>query len=440
VGLYLFRLPDVGEGVAEAEIVAWLVKVGDVVEEDQNVAEVMTDKATVEISSPVSGVVTAIHGEVGGMLPVGAVLIEFESEEGTDAPAARPAETPRPAASTPAVAPVASAQAEPVTERAAAQSPTPRVAKAASAPERPAASVRPRMSSGRPAGEAPLAAPSTRRRALDLGVSLIQVPGSGPAGRILPEDLDAYLASDGSNTSSSSGVARTGVNDTRIIGLRRKIAEKMQEAKRRIPHINYVEECDLTELEALRLDLNEHRTADQPKLTLLPFIMRAMARALPDFPQVNALYDDDNGVLHAHEGVHIGIATQTPNGLIVPVVRHVEALDVWDCAREVQRLARAVRDGTAARDELSGSTITLTSMGPLGGIVSTPVINHPEVAILNPNKLVSRPVIDGSFISVRKMMNLSSAFDHRIVDGYDAALFVQRVKRLLEHPALIFMD
>ncbi|MBJ7485272.1 dihydrolipoamide acetyltransferase family protein [Brevundimonas sp.] len=427
MGLYLFRLPDVGEGVAEAEIVAWLVKVGDVVEEDQNLAEVMTDKATVEISSPVAGTVTAIHGEVGGMLPVGAVLVEFESVEGSDSVAA-----PSPAAPS-APAPVAaSVKPEPVVQ-----------ASASTAPVKSATMPTPafRSTSGRSTGEAPLAAPSTRRRALDLGVSLVQVPGSGPAGRITPDDLEVYLAQDGKAPAGGpSRVARTGVNDTRIIGLRRKIAEKMQEAKRRIPHINYVEECDLTELEALRLDLNEHRTADQPKLTLLPFIMRAMAKALPDFPQVNALYDDDNGVLHAHEGVHIGIATQTPNGLIVPVVRHVEALDVWDCAREVSRLAKAVRDGTAGRDELSGSTITLTSMGPLGGIVSTPVINHPEVAILNPNKLVSRPVIDGSFITVRKMMNLSSAFDHRIVDGYDAALFVQRVKRLLEHPALIFMD
>ncbi|MDB5421735.1 MAG: branched-chain alpha-keto acid dehydrogenase subunit [Brevundimonas sp.] len=425
MGLYLFRLPDVGEGVAEAEIVAWLVKVGDTVEEDQNIAEVMTDKATVEISSPVAGVVTAIHGEVGGMLPVGAVLVEFDSEQGSDT-----------AVAAPAPAEIAEVVAE---------DPIPALAPSApAAPVRmapPASASRPAVSSRRAAREAPLAAPSTRRRALDLGVSLIQVPGTGPAGRITPDDLEAFLVADRKGgVGGASLVARTGVNDTRIIGLRRKIAEKMQEAKRRIPHINYVEECDLTELEALRLDLNEHRTADQPKLTLLPFIMRAMAKALPDFPQVNALYDDDNGVLHAHEGVHIGIATQTPNGLLVPVVRHVEALDIWDCAREVVRLAKVVRDGTATRDELSGSTITLTSMGPLGGIVSTPVINHPEVAILNPNKLVSRPVIDGSFITVRKMMNLSSAFDHRIVDGYDAALFVQRVKRMLEHPALIFMD
>jgi 2-oxoisovalerate dehydrogenase E2 component (dihydrolipoyl transacylase) len=420
MGRYLFRLPDIGEGVAEAEIVALLVKVGDVVEEDQNLAEVMTDKATVEISSPVAGTVTAVHGQIGGMLPVGAVLVEFESESGGDQAAAAPAST---VSATPPVS-------EPV--------PTAPTPASVTPPVTP--SSRPAASSGRPAGEAALAAPSTRRRALDLGVSLAQVPGSGPGGRITPKDLDAFLASDEKSAAASGLVARTGVHDTRIIGLRRKIAEKMQEAKRRIPHINYVEECDLTELEALRIDLNEHRAEDQPKLTLLPFIMRAMVKALPDFPRINALYDDDNGVLRAHEGVHIGIATQTPNGLIVPVVRHAEARDIWDCAREVARLAKAVREGSAARDELSGSTITLTSMGPLGGIVSTPVINHPEVAILNPNKLVDRPMVQGSFITVRKMMNLSSAFDHRIVDGYDAALFVQRVKRLLEHPALIFMD
>ncbi|MBB4799771.1 dihydrolipoamide acetyltransferase family protein [Brevundimonas bullata] len=424
MGRYLFRLPDVGEGVAEAEIVAWLVKVGDVVEEDQNLAEVMTDKATVEISSPVAGVVVAVHGEVGGMLPVGAVLVEFESEAGVEAPAAAapvPPEATIDAASSPAPVPA----------------PAPALAERTDAPS---GALRRSASSGRSAGEAPLASPSTRRRALDLGVSLIQVPGTGPAGRITPDDLEAYLVADGEGGARSSLVARTGVNDTRIVGLRRKIAEKMQEAKRRIPHINYVEECDLTELEALRLDLNQHRTEDQPKLTLLPFIMRAMVKALPDYPQINARYDDDAGVLHAHEGVHIGIATQTPNGLIVPVVRHAEARDLWDCAREVARLAKAVRDGTAAREELSGSTITLTSMGPLGGISSSPVINHPEVAILNPNKLVDRPMVQGSFVTVRKMMNLSSAFDHRIVDGYDGALFVQRVKRLLEHPALIFMD
>ncbi|MFI8683923.1 dihydrolipoamide acetyltransferase family protein [Brevundimonas diminuta] len=427
MGRYLFRLPDVGEGVAEAEVVAWLVKVGDVVEEDQNLAEVMTDKATVEISSPVAGVVVAVHGEVGGMLPVGAVLVEFESEAGVETRAATapvPAEATMDAAPSPAPVPT----------------PAPALAERTAAPS---GALRRSVSSGRSAGEAPLASPSTRRRALDLGVSLIQVPGTGPAGRITPDDLEAYLVADsegGGGGGASSLVARHGVNDTRIVGLRRKIAEKMQEAKRRIPHINYVEECDLTELEALRLDLNQHRTEDQPKLTLLPFIMRAMVKALPDYPQINARYDDDAGVLHAHEGVHIGIATQTPNGLIVPVVRHAEARDLWDCAREVARLAKAVRDGTAAREELSGSTITLTSMGPLGGISSSPVINHPEVAILNPNKLVDRPMVQGAFVTVRKMMNLSSAFDHRIVDGYDGALFVQRVKRLLEHPALIFMD
>ena len=293
-----------------------------------------------------------------------------------------------------------------------------------------------------PAGERPLASPAVRRRALDLNVKLEFVPGSGPSGRIEHTDLDAFLARGAPQAPAapSGYAARDGHTDVKVIGLRRKIAEKMQEAKRRIPHIAYVEECDLTELEALRLDLNAHRAEAQPKLTLLPFLMRALVRALADFPQINARFDDDAGVLHAHEGVHIGIATQTPAGLVVPVVRHAEARDLWDCARELARVAAAARDGSATRDELTGSTITLTSLGPLGGIVTTPVINHPEVAILAPNKLVDRPVVQGSFVTVRKIMNLSSSFDHRIVDGWDAAQFVQAIKRLLEHPALIFMD
>jgi 2-oxoisovalerate dehydrogenase E2 component (dihydrolipoyl transacylase) len=416
VGHYLFRLPDVGEGVAEAEIVAWHVKTGDTVEEDQNLVEVMTDKATVEISSPVSGMVAAVHGDVGTMLPVGAVLIEFdlEGEESVGAAAGESA-TPMRAQKSPAFV-------ELVQDDSLRQAPT--------------------ALANRPESKAPVAAPATRRRAFELGIPLQFVPGTGPAGRITPKDLDAYLISGSGHSSAVRPIRspRTGVTDTRIIGLRRRIAEKMQEAKRRIPHINYVEECDLTELETLRIDLNTHKSENQPKLTLLPFIMRAMAKALPDFPKINALYDDIEGVLHAHDGVHIGIATQTPGGLIVPVVRHVEALDLWECAHEVARLAKAARDGTAASNELSGSTITLTSLGVLGGIVSTPVINHPEVAIVNPNKLVDRPTVQGAFVTVRKMMNLSSAFDHRIVDGYDAALFIQRLKRLLERPALIFMD
>lgn len=427
MGRYLFRLPDVGEGVAEAEIVVWHVKPGDTVKEDQSLVDVMTDKATVDMTSPVDGVVTAIHGEIGSMLPVGSVLIELEVEGAGNAAAvaevvpAAPPPSPEPAPSVSDPLPPSAPGAKPA--------PMPHKASASSVV-------------ARATGTDPLASPATRKRAFELGVPLQFVPGTGPGGRIGADDLDAYLAGGGSTTPAGDAryAVRDAVNDTRIIGLRRKIAERMQEAKRRIPHIAYIEEVDVTQLEALRQDLNAHKAVEQPKLTLLPFFMRALVRALPDFPQINARYDDDAGVLHAYEGIHIGIATQTPGGLMVPVVMHAESHDIWALADEVARVSEAARDGSASREELSGSTITITSLGTLGGITTTPVINHPEVAIIGPNKIVERPVVEGSFVTVRKMMNLSSSFDHRIVDGYDAALFVQRLKRLIEYPALLFMD
>jgi 2-oxoisovalerate dehydrogenase E2 component (dihydrolipoyl transacylase) len=282
-----------------------------------------------------------------------------------------------------------------------------------------------------------LAAPAVRRRARELNVDLQDVPATGN-GRITHEDLDRHMA-----TRSGAQLAtapRAGVEDIKIIGLRRRIAEKMQESKRHIPHITYVEELDLTELEALRLHLNAAGGAGRPKLSLLPFFVRAMVRALPEFPQINARYDDEAGILHRHAAVHIGIATQTPNGLLVPVVRHAETRDLWACAAEITRIATAAREGKATREELSGSTITLTSLGALGGVSTTPIINHPEVAIVGPNRLVERPVVRQGQIAIRRMMNLSSSFDHRIVDGHDAARFVQRLKGLLEHPATLFMD
>lgn len=394
MGRYLFRLPDIGEGVVEAEVMLWYVAAGDTVKLDQALLDVMTDKAVVDMTSPVEGVVVATHGEVGEMVPVGSVLVELDVEgEGNAAQEGDPAKAPP--------------------------------AEAAAAPVPPAAH------------EAPQASPATRRRARDGGIALDDVHGSGPGGRITGEDLDAHIAAN--EAAPPVGIRREGVSETKIVGLRRKIAETMEEA-RRIPHIGYVEECDVTQLEALRADLNAHRRDDQPRLTVLPFLMRALVRALPDFPQINARYDDREGVLRAYEGVHIGIATQTPGGLMVPVVRHAEALDLWACARELARVAQAARSGKAPRDELSGSTITLTSLGPIGGLMTTPVINPPEVAILAPNRIAGRPVVQGSFVAVRKVMNLSSSFDHRIVDGWDAAQFIQRIKRLLEHPALIFMD
>jgi 2-oxoisovalerate dehydrogenase E2 component (dihydrolipoyl transacylase) len=287
-----------------------------------------------------------------------------------------------------------------------------------------------------------VASPAVRQRAHELGIELQFVPGSGPSGRIGHDDLDTFIASGGRGAAvaKSGYTQRDGVEEIKVIGLRRRIAEKMQDSKRRIPHFAYVEEIDMTELESLRAHLNATRKAEQPKLNVLPFLMRALVKVLPDYPQINARFDDEAGVVHRHAAVHIGIATQTANGLIVPVVRHAEARDIWDSAAEVARVAALARDNKASKEDLTGSTITITSLGALGGVVTTPVINHPEVAIVGPNAIVERPVVREGQIVVRKMMNLSSSFDHRVVDGYDAAEFVQRLKALLEHPAMLFME
>jgi 2-oxoisovalerate dehydrogenase E2 component (dihydrolipoyl transacylase) len=426
MGKYIFKLPDVGEGTAEAEIVAWHVKIGDVIKEDQHLVDVMTDKATVEMTSPVSGKIIALHGEAGAMAPVGSPLVELEVEG-----AGNEADAKRNSAAKPAAAP-----APKIEERKAAPAPAPKPAPEPVQVE-PAAPVAPRVF-----GDKPLASPAVRQRAEELGIKLQFVDGSGPGGRISHADLDSFVARGGSTARSSGGglARREGVDEIKVIGLRRKIAEKMQDAKRRIPHFAYVEEIDMTEIEALRAHMNATKQKDQPKLTLLPFMMRALVKVLPDFPQINARYDDEAGVVHRFHPVHIGIATQTANGLIVPVVKHAEAMDLWQAAAEVTRVSSAARDNKATRDELSGSTITITSLGPIGGVVTTPVINHPEVAIIGPNAIIDRPVVRDGAIVVRKMMNLSSSFDHRVVDGYDAAQFIQRVKALLEHPALMFMS
>ena len=438
MGRYVFKLPDVGEGTAEAEIVAWHVKVGDVIEEDQNLVDVMTDKATVEMTSPVSGKVVSLHGEPGAMAPVGAPLVELEVEgtgnvkaNGKSAPQA--VETPKPVQAAKAEAASATVKEAPVKETPVKEAPAP---KSAVAP----VSIKPAFTT-RASGEKPLASPAVRQRAHDLSVELQFIPGTGPAGRISHADLDAFVAAGGREVALRPGLApRDGVEAVKVIGLRRKIAEKMQDSKRRIPHYAYVDEVDMTELESLRVHLNTMKKSEQPKLTVLPFFMRALVKVLPDYPQINARYDDEAGVVHRHAAIHIGIATQTANGLIVPVVRHAEALDVWQAAAEIARVAAAARENKATKDELSGSTITITSLGPLGGLVTTPVINHPEVAIIGPNAIIERPVVKDGQIVVRKMMNLSSSFDHRVVDGYDAAEFIQRIKALLEHPATLFMD
>jgi 2-oxoisovalerate dehydrogenase E2 component (dihydrolipoyl transacylase) len=430
MGRYIFKLPDVGEGTAEAEIVAWHVGVGDKIEEDQHLVDVMTDKATVEMTSPVTGVVVSLHGEPGAMAVVGAPLVELEVEGAgnVNGRATAKKEAPKPQPEKPGPSAVAKPQATEAVYRDAAPTESARV---------------PTMhaTAARTPGDKPLASPAVRRRAEELGIALPFVPGTGPAGRISHADLDAYIAGGGRLSVARSAYApRDGVEEIKIIGLRRKIAEKMQEAKRRIPHFAYVEEIDMTELESLRAHLNATKRAEQPKLTLLPFLMRGLVKLLPAYPQINTRFDDDAGVVHRYAAVHIGIATQTANGLIVPVVRHAEALDIWEAATEVARMAQLTRDGKASRDDLSGSTITITSLGALGGLVTTPVINHPEVAIIGPNAIVERPVVRGGQIVVRKMMNLSSSFDHRVVDGYDAAEFIQKLKGFLEHPATLFLD
>ncbi|RAZ90034.1 2-oxo acid dehydrogenase subunit E2 [Mesorhizobium hawassense] len=433
MGEHVIKLPDVGEGVAEAELVEWHVKVGDLVREDTVLAAVMTDKATVEIPSPVDGEILWLGAEIGDTVAIGSPIVRLKvAGEGNVKAVAE-------------AAPEVKAPAEPVEAKPAPAPDTPKAApKPAEGPKIAAApkATRPVSVSGAPRaeGEKPLASPAVRLRAKEAGIDLRQVTGSGPAGRISHEDIDAFVAR-GPQVARATGLARKdGVEDIKVVGLRRKIAEKMSLAKSRIPHITYVEEIDVTALEELRATLNKEKRGDRPKLTLLPFLMRAMAKAIADQPNLNALFDDDAGIIHQHEGIHIGIAAQTPAGLVVPVVKHAEARDLWDCATEVNRLADAAKAGTASREELSGSTITITSLGAMGGVATTPVINYPEVAIVGVNKIMVRPVWDGTQFIPRKMMNLSSSFDHRVIDGWVAAVFVQRIKALLETPALIFVD
>ncbi|WP_439409182.1 dihydrolipoamide acetyltransferase family protein [Bradyrhizobium sp. DASA03076] len=413
------RLPDVGEGIAEAELVEWHVKVGDVVREDAVLGAVMTDKATVEIPSPADGRVTWLAGNVGDLLAIGSDFVRME----VDGASERVPEAAKPAS------PAASALAQKGDHGAT----TPRAPVGAQKSKPSAAPLH-------HGAERPLAAPAVRLRAREAGVDLRQIRGTGPAGRITHDDLDALLLRGRAGTPATPHQAQTAVTDIKIVGLRRKIAEKMSIANARIPHITYVEEVDVTALEDLRVKVNGRKLPDKPKLTLLPLLMRAMVRAIAELPHLNSHFDDEAGIVHQHAGVHIGIATQTPTGLMVPVVRHAEARDLWGCASEIARLAEAARNGSATRDELTGSTITITSLGALGGLATTPIINHPEVAIVGVNRIAIRPHWDGSAFVPRQMMNLSSSFDHRVIDGFDAAQFVQRIKLLLETPAMIFID
>ena len=432
---HVIKLPDVGEGIAEAELVEWHVKLGDLVRADATLAAVMTDKATVEIPSPVDGEIIWLGADVGDKVAVGSALVRLKVPGERDtagmaqpqprsvaAEAAKPASAPKPRVAnhkdggTAAVMPPTQRRMQPTEPRAA------------------------HRATARADAVRPVASPAVRLRAREAGIDLRQVPGTGPAGRITHEDLDAFAARDPRVVRSQALQPKSAVEDVKVIGLRRRIAEQMAVAHARIPHITYVEEVDVTSVEELRETLNRRKRNEQPRLTLLPFLMRAMVLAIAKQPRLNALFDDEAGVIHQHAGVDIGVATQTSAGLLVPVVRHVESLDLWGCATEVARLAEAARTGTATREELSGSTITITSLGAMGGVVSTPIINHPEVAIVGVNKIMVRPFWDGSGFIPRKMMNLSSSFDHRVIDGWDAATFVQYIKTLLETPTLIFVN
>ena len=426
MGTHVIKMPDIGEGIAEVELSQWHVKVGDLVVEDQVLADVMTDKAMVDIPSPVHGKVIALGGQPGEVMAVGSVLISIEVEgAGNLKESAAPAPV---AAQEPPVAPKVEAAVE----------------------SKPAAAAAPRSAPvcqgpmvAREADERPLASPAVRKHALDLGIQLRLVRGTGPAGRVLHEDLEAYLAQGQSNASAPATAAYAQRHDEeqiQVIGMRRKIAQRMQDATQRAAHFSYVEEIDVTAIEELRSHLNEKHGANRGKLTLLPFLVRALVVALRDFPQMNARYDDEAQVITRLGAVHVGVATQSDVGLMVPVVRHAEARSLWDSAAEISRLANAARNGKASRDELSGSTITLTSLGALGGIVSTPVLNLPEVAIVGVNKIVERPMVIKGQVVIRKMMNLSSSFDHRVVDGMDAALFIQAIRGLIEQPATLFVE
>jgi 2-oxoisovalerate dehydrogenase E2 component (dihydrolipoyl transacylase) len=433
MGSYSFRLPDIGEGIAEAEIVAWHVAVGDIVEEDAPLADLMTDKATVEMTAPVAGKVVKIAGEVGEMVAIGSILVEFETE-GDAVPEAEP---------TPAVE--AASVSSPLLGRVGAgvgrerSEPAPvavgKAPVAAPLEPTPDPSLPGRGENG--GKNKVLASPAVRQRAKDLGIDLAQVK-TAEQGRVRHADLDAFLAYNAGGGYRPVGGTRAD-EQVKVIGMRRRIAENMAAAKRHIPHFTYVEEIDVTKLEELRADLNATR-GDKPRLTMLPLLIMAICKTLPAFPMINARYDDEAGIVTRYGAVHLGMATQTDAGLMVPVIRNAQERNVWQLATEIARLAEAARSGKAKSEELSGSTLTITSLGPLGGIAHTPVINRPEVAIIGPNKVVERPVFRDGQVVAAKLMNLSISCDHRVVDGWDAASFVQALKRLIETPALLFVD
>ncbi len=433
MGNFVFKLPDIGEGVVEGEVVQWHVSVGDSVSEDDPIVDVMTDKATVTIPSPVSGVISSLSGDVGDMIAVGSSLMEIDSEGEAGASAAEVTEEQEPVS-------------DPDPPKAPEPAPAPKAPEPAPAPKAPepapAPKAQPVPSEIQTQTGRVLASPAVRKRARENDVALSNVRGSGPAGRIRHADLDAFIAAGGAVSGAppmAYSLKRTEVTPVKVVGLRRKISEQMSLSKSRIPHFSYFEEVDVTELENLRQILNSTRDETQPKLTYLPFIMIALAKIMPDHPECNAHFDDEAGVVNRNAAVNLGIATQTDRGLYVPVVKHVESMDVWKTASEMQRVSGSARDGSASLDELTGSTFTITSLGREGGLGATPIINHPEVAILGVHKAREMPVARNGAVVIRRIMNLSSAFDHRVVDGADGASLIQHLKRMLENPALIFM-
>jgi 2-oxoisovalerate dehydrogenase E2 component (dihydrolipoyl transacylase) len=423
-----FRLPDIGEGIAEAEVVAWHVKIGDTIAEDQGIADMMTDKATVEMESPVSGVVIALAGEVGDMIPIGStlVVIETEGEDEISTPArTEPVEVPSPVI----VDPLAGTDLETITEQHMPETP---VTHFIPEPHPDATEI----NVPSPGAQA-LASPAVRARAKELGIDLGEVKAR-EGGRIRHADLDAFLTYNAGQGFAPAGATRAD-EAIKVVGMRRRIAENMAASKRAIPHFTYVDEIDVTALEDMRGDLNANR-GNRPKLTMLPLMIVAICKSIPAFPMINARFDDEVGVVTRYGAIHLGMATQTDAGLMVPVIRNAQSLNVWQLAAEITRLAEAARSGKAKSEELSGSTLTITSLGPLGGVATTPVINRPEVAIIGPNKIVERPVFDGDDIRRAKLMNLSISCDHRVVDGWDAASYVQALKKFLETPVLLFAD
>lgn len=426
---FTFNMPDIGEGIAEAEIVDWHVSVGDMVEEDQEIVDMMTDKATVPMESPVSGKVIEVAGEAGDMVSIGAMLVVVEVEGEVPEDAAEGAEA-KPADSGPE--PASESEPEPTV----APAPTP-----APAPEPTTAPEPAPLTQSTPTAKV-LASPAVRKRAKDMGIDLAEVkPAEG--GRVRHADLDAFLSYNSGSGFSPAGGKRAD-EPVKVIGLRKRIAQNMAASKRNIPHFSYVEEVDVTDLELMRADLNANR-GDKPKLTMMPLVITAICKLIPQFPMINARFDDEANIVTRHGAVHLGMATQTDSGLMVPVIRDAQSKNLWQLAREIGRLAGAARDGTAKSEELSGSTLTLTSLGPLGGVATTPVINRPEVAIIGPNRIIERPMFvsdgnGGERIEKRKLMNISISCDHRVVDGYDAASFIQEFKKLVETPVLLLTD